>query len=438
MRVSTIALMFLALLLTGVGSAQAQQQHLSVNIVNGTKSSIPITVVPFSKETIGPPPTTSVSGVVGMDLARSGKFRTLDKSDVVEFPSRGDEIKFPTWKLLQQDYIVVGHVKNAADGSFEVGFELWNVNTRKQLLKGTYTAPASKLRGVAHQIADQIYQKITGVRGAFYTRIAYITAVGTGKDTRYSLIVADSDGYNPQVVVRSKEALMSPEWSPNGKELAYVSFESGNSAIYIQNLSTGARRLVSARKGINGAPAFSPDGSKLAVSLSSVGNSEIFIIDLATGKATRLTHNYAIDTEPVWVPGSNNIIFTSDRSGKPQLYEISVNGGTPTRLTFQGTYNAKATVSDDGKLIGMVQGNGNVYRIAIMDRSLGGQEHFVSPGNFDESPSFAPNGGMLLYAASEGLRGVLYAVSEDGQVRQRLVLSNGDVRAPAWGPYRKP
>ncbi|GAB3026264.1 MULTISPECIES: Tol-Pal system beta propeller repeat protein TolB [Oleiagrimonas] len=434
----TLALAFALLGALVFSPAQAQSQGLNINIVNGTKSAIPITVVPFGNETVGPPPTTKVSDVVQMDLARSGKFRTLDKSDVVEFPTRGNEIKFPTWSLLKQDYIVVGHVKNADNGQYRIGFELWNVNTKKQMLQSTYTAPASKLRDIAHQIADQIYQKITGVRGAFYTRIAYVTAVGTGKNIRYSLIVADSDGYNPQVVVRSRESLLSPTWSPDGNELAYVSFESGNSAIYIQNLSTGARRLVSARKGINGAPAFSPDGTKLAVSLSYVGNPEIFIIDLATGKAKRLTHNYGIDTEPVWVPNSNNIIFTSDRSGKPQLYEVNANGGTPTRVTFQGDYNADASVSYDGKQIAMVQGKGNVYRIAVMDRSLGGQEHFVSPGNFDESPSFAPNGSMLLYAATEGLRGVLYSVSADGKVRQRLVLSDGDVREPSWGPYRKP
>jgi TolB protein len=420
------------------GPAHAQSKGLDINIVNGTKSAIPITVVPFSNETIGPPPTTKVSSVIDNDLARSGKFRTLDRGDVVEFPSRGSEIKFNTWSLLKQDYIVVGHVSNGAKGAFTINYELWNVNTQKNMLKGSMSGQADDLRGVAHQIADAIYKKITGIPGAFYTRIAYITAVGTGKNMQYSLIVADSDGYNPQVVVRSHEALLSPAWSPDGKELAYVSFESGNSAIYIQNLATGARRLISGRKGINGAPAFSPDGTKLAVSLSFIGNPEIYVIDLATGKETRLTHNYGIDTEPVWVPGTNKIIFTSDRSGNPQLYEISASGGTPTRITFQGSYNAAAAVDYDGKQIAMVQGKGNVYRIAIMDRSLGGLEHFVSPGDFDDSPSFAPNGSMLLYAATDGLRGVLYAVSADGKVRQRLVLSNGDVREPAWGPYRKP
>ncbi len=433
-RVLSACLLTLALLLSGIGSAQAQK--LSVNIVNGTKSSIPIVVVPFADQGSGSPPSTDVSAVVTMDLARSGKFRTLDKNDIVESPSSGNQIKFPTWKLLKQDYIVVGHEQATGNGAYSVQFELWDVNKQQKMLGMSYTAQPGDLRGVAHQIADKIFQKITGIRGAFYTRIAYITAVGKGKNITYSLIVADSDGYNPQVVVRSKEALLSPAWSPDGNKLAYVSFESGDSAVYVQNLSTGARKLVSAHKGINSAPAFSPDGTKLAMSLSYVGNPEIFVMDLASGKETRLTHNFSIDTEPRFTPDGKSIVFTSDRSGKPQLYEMAASGGTPQRLTFQGHYNAAASLGPDGKKIAMVRGNGNVYRIAVVDNSVGGQTHFVSPGDFDDAPSFAPNGSMLLYAASQGLRGVLYSVSEDGKVRQRLVLSHGDVRQPAWGPYR--
>ncbi len=430
---------FVLLLLAGLcwaAATPALAQSLTVDIVNGTKSALPITVVPFADENAGLPPSTKVSKVVGMDLARSGKFRTLPDEDLVAYPHRGHEIKFAAWKLLKQDYIVVGHVGDAGGGAFKVTYELWDVNRQQQMLSQSYTAQPADLRGVAHQIADAIYEKILGVPGAFFTRIAYVTATGTGNHMTYSLIVADSDGYNPQVVVRSHEPLLSPNWSPNGKELAYVSFESGDSAIYIQNLATGSRRLVSGRKGINGAPAFSPDGTKLAVSLSYQGNPEIYVMDLASGKETRLTHNYAIDTEPEWMPDGQHVVFTSDRAGKPQLYEIPTAGGSPERLTFQGSYNSNASVAYKGKQIAMVQGNGNVYRIAVMDRSLGGQEHFVSPGNFDEDPSFAPNGSMLLYAATQGTRGVLYAVSADGSVRQRLVLANGSVRSPAWGPFR--
>ncbi len=429
----TLFLLF-GLALAGTGGARAQ--GLSIDIVNGTKSAIPVAVVPFANENAGLPPSTDVAKVIHMDLARCGKFRPLDRDDLVAFPHRGNEIKFAAWKLLKQDYIVVGHVSDAGDGAYQVAFELWDVNRQQKLLGRSYTARAADLRGVAHQIADAIYEKILGEPGAFFTRIAYVTSTGVAPDITYSLIVADSDGYNPQVVVRSHEALLSPAWSPDGGELAYVSFESGNSAVYVQNLATGARRLVSGRSGINGAPSFSPDGSTLAVSLSYQGNPEIYLIDLASGKLTRLTHNYAIDTEPEWMPDGGSLVFTSDRAGKPQLYKMPVSGGSPERITFKGSYNSNASIGYKGKQIAMVRGSGNVYRIAVMDRSLGGQEHFVSPGNFDEAPSFAPNGSMLLYAATQGTRGVLYAVSSDGNVRQRLVLSHGSVRSPAWGPFR--
>jgi TolB protein len=319
-----------------------------------------------------------------------------------------------------------------------IEYELWDVNKQQSLLAQAFTVPAGDLRGVAHQIADQIYEKITGVRGAFWTRIAYITAVGLGNNTTYSLLVADSDGFNPQVVARSKESLLSPSWSPDGKKIAYVSFESGNSNIYVQDITTGSRQLVESHpKGINGAPAWSPDGRKLAVALSFVGNLELYVLDVASRQETRLTNSLSIDTEPVWSPDGQSLYFTSDRSGRPQIYQISASGGSAQRITFQGQSNYNASVSYDGKQIAMVQANGNVYRIVVMDRSLGDQVRPISPGPIDESPSFAPNASMLLYAATEGRRGVLYAVSADGQVRQRLVLTDGDVREPAWGPYRQ-
>lgn len=426
----------LVLLMLPLGRAPAQ--GLTLDIVNGVPSAIPVAVVPFAFEGAGLPPSTDVADVIRMDLNRSGKFRALPKDDVVEFPHRGNEVKFATWNMLKQDYLVIGRLRDATGGHGEltVEFELFNVPKREQMLALSVTGQPADLRGVAHQIADLIYEKITGVRGAFWTRVAYVTAVGTGRNIDYQLVVADSDGHNPQVVVRSRETLMSPAWSPDGKELAYVSFESGNSAIYIQNVATGARQLISARKGINGAPAFSPDGTKLALVLSYTGNPEVYVMDLASKSLTRITNNYAIDTEPEWLPDGQSLIFTSDRSGKPQLYQIPATGGAPTRITFQGEYNSNSSVSYDGKRIAMVQGSGNVYRIAVMDRGLGGQVHLISPGSMDESPSFAPNASMLMYAATEGSRGVLYAVSADGRVRQRLILSDGDVREPAWGPYR--
>lgn len=424
------------LLAAGLVAGPAAAQSLNVQIVGGVKTATPIVVVPFAQQG-GAPLPTDVADVIRNDLNRCGKFRSLAVSEIVEQPSQGSDIKFATWRLLKQDYIVIGRIKDAGNGMVSVEYELWDVN-RQQRLLGKAMAPAavSDLRSVAHQIADDIYQQITGVRGAFWTRIAYITQVGTGNNSTYSLIVADSDGYNPQVVARSHEALLSPKWSPDGSRIAYVSFESGDSAIYIQNIATGARQLISARKGINSAPAWSPDGTKLAISLSYTGNPEIYVMDLATRKETRLTHSLAINTEPVWAPDGQSIYFTSDRSGRPQIYRVSASGGTPERITFQGQQNLDAAISYDSKQIAMVQANGNVYRIAIMDQNLGGQVRYISPGPIDESPSFAPNASMLIYAAADGARDVLYAVSDDGMVRQRLMLANGDVREPAWGPYR--
>lgn len=438
MRKFSLRLAFVLLALTAWFVGPAAAQSLDVQIVGGTKTAIPIVVVPFAQQG-GAPLSTDIADVMRNDFNRCGKFRSLGKSDIVEAPSQGSDIKFATWRLLKQDYIVVGRVKDAGNGMVQVEYELWDVNKQQSLLSQAMPpAPVGDLRNVSHQIADVIYQKITGVRGAFWTRIAYITAVGLGNNTTYSLLVADSDGYNPQVVARSKESLLSPAWSPDGKKIAYVSFESGNSNIYVQDITTGSRQLVESHaRGINGAPSWSPDGSKLALALSYVGNLEIFTLDLATRKETRLTNNLAIDTQPVWSPDGQSIYFLSDRSGRPQIYQMSASGGDATRISFQGQNNQNPAVSYDGKQIAMVQGNGNVYRIVIMDRSLGDQVRPISPGPIDESPSFAPNASMLLYAATEGRRGVLYAVSADGMVRQRLVLSDGDVREPAWGPFRQ-
>jgi TolB protein len=437
-RSSRSLLTLILLLIAGLIAGPAAAQTLNVQIVGGVKTATPIAVVPFAQQG-GSPLPTDVADVIRNDLNRCGKFRSLAVSEIVEQPSQGSDIKFATWRLLKQDYIVIGRIKDAGNGMVSIEYELWDVN-RQQRLLGAAMPPAavSDLRSVAHQIADAIFQQITGIPGAFWTRIAYITSVGTGANQTYSLIVADSDGYNPQVVARSHEALLSPKWSPDGSRIAYVSFESGNSAIYIQNIATGARQLISGRgKGINSAPAWSPDGTKLALSLSYTGNPEIYVMDLASRQETRITRTLAINTEPVWSPDGQSIYFTSDRSGRPQIYQVSAAGGTPQRISFQGQQNLDAAISYDGKQMAMVQANGNVYRIAIVDQSLGGQVRYISPGPIDESPSFAPNASMLIYAATDGARDVLYAVSDDGMVRQRLMLADGDVRQPAWGPYRK-
>jgi TolB protein len=418
-------------------SALAQQQGLTIDIVGGSASATPITVVPMPYQGAAAAPSTDVSQVVGADLDRSGQFRTLPVAQIVEKPTRGTEVQFPTWRALKQDYIVVGRVLDGGAGAYRVEYELYDVAKGERLLGLAMTARANAMRDVAHQMADAIYEKITGVRGAFWTRIAYVTASGTGNSMRYALMVADSDGYNPQTIVRSAEPLLSPNWSPDGRKLAYVSFERGNSSIYIQDIATGGRQVVSSFRGINSAPAFSPDGRSLALALSRSGNPEIYVMDLGSKQLSQLTNQFSIDTEPVWAPDGKSLYFTSDRGGRPQIYQVPAGGGSATRVTFQGNYNAKASVSYDGKKLVTAQGGGNSYRIAMMDRSLGSPSwSTISPGSLDESPSFAPNASMVLYAAREGGKGVLYAVSADARVRQRLVNADGDVREPAWGPYR--
>ncbi len=380
-------------------AAVAQQKGLDIDIIGGNASALPITIVPMPYQGSSAAPQTDVAGVVRADLERSGQFRTLPEAQIVEKPVRGGDIQFATWRALKQNYIVVGRVLDAGAGAYRVEYELFDVPKGERLLGLAMTA--------------------------------------RGNAMRYALMVADSDGYNPQTIVRSAEPLLSPSWSPDGSKLAYVSFERGNSAIYIQNIGTGARELVTSFRGINSAPAFSPDGRKLALTLSRSGNPEIYVMDLGSKQLTQLTNHFAIDTEPTWAPDGSAVYFTSDRGGRPQVYKVGAGGGSAERVTFQGNYNAKPSVSYDGKKIAVAQGSGNSYKIAMMDSSLGSPRwSTLSPGSLDESPSFAPNASMVLYAAREGGRGVLYAVSADARVRQRLVLADGDVREPAWSPYR--
>ncbi len=423
-----------SLLLLPVGSVLAQSRGgLEIDIVGGNAAALPITVVPFG----GDCGQTDVSAVVRADLMRSGQFRSPDPASLPERPTQGSDVAYPTWRMLKQDFLLIGRCLPGGDG-YRTEYELFDVAKQQRLLGFALTAPASAMRDVAHQISDAVYEKILGIPGAFWTRIAYVTATGLGRDTRYALVVADSDGYNPRAVVNSNEPLLSPSWSPDGRKLAYVSFEGGNSGIWIQDIATGSRDKLTSFRGINGAPAFSPDGNRMAMTLSKGGNPDIYVMDLGSKHLTQVTNHFGIDTEPSWSPDGASLYFTSDRGGRPQIYQVAASGGGATRITFDGSYNASASLSFDGKKVATAQGAGNVYRIALMDRSTGSPRwSMLSPGSLDESPSFAPNAAMLLYAAREGRRGVLYAVSADGRVRQRLVLAEGDVREPAWSPYRK-
>ena len=406
---------------------------LEIEIVEGVVGAIPIAIVPLKWEATTPPPLTLPDTVIEDDLNRSGLFNPMPPEDIIEYPTTGEDIRFASWQALKNDYIVVGNITGDVVAGYEVSYELFDVHTQERLLAQTLPVKPGDLRYAAHRIADAVYERITGTPGAFATRIAYITATGTGDNIEFQLMIADADGFLPQAIATSPEPMLSPAWSPDGNKLAYVSFEKGNSAIYIQNILTGSRQLISSFKGINGAPSFSPDGNQLAMSLSKSGNSEIYLHQLGTQEFTRLTNHWGIDTEPVWGSNGRYIYFTSDRAGRPQIYRILSSGGNPERISWEGEYNARASVSADSKQIAMVQGVKNRYRIAIQDLESN-RLIVVSSGILDESPSFAPNGSMILYASKEDGKGVLSAVSVDGRVKQRLILSEGDVREPAWSP----
>ncbi len=424
------------------------QAVLNIQITEGVEGETPIAIVPFAWEGKGKPPE-DIAAIISNDLARSGRFRLIAEKNFLEHPHHGGEVNFDNWRSLGVEDLVVGRIRPSANGRYLVQFQLFDIyrksenvavgpgsdDARIKQLAG-YNLPATKndLRRTAHYISDIIFEKLTGIRGAFATKIAYVTASGSKADKHYSLQIADSDGHNPFTVLKSPEPIMSPSWSPDGNKLAYVSFEGRKSSIYVQELSTGQRRRVSSHKGINGAPAWSPDSRRLAVTLSENGNPDIYVLDVANGRKTRLTSTTSIETEAVWSPDGNSVVFTSDRSGRPQLYSVPGSGGRARRLTFEGSYNSRARFSPDGETLAMVHSSGSGFQIATMNVKTG-ELNVLSNGRLDESPSFAPNGSMILYATGYKGKGVLYAISVDGKARQRLLLQDGDVREPAWGPF---
>ncbi len=434
-RLLACALVLIALL----GPAVSFAQGLEIPIYKGKEAAIPIAIVPFAWEAAAMPDDTQIDQIVRADLNRTAQFRSPLKGDLPSMPARGADVNYAQWKQNNQDFILIGRVLGTESG-YRVEFELHNVLKGQSVFAKSLPVLPGQFRMISHQIADIVYEEILKVRGAFSTRIAYVTAkrLPAGK-YEYAIVVADWDGFNPVRVVSSSEPFLSPTWSPDGKSLAYVSFERKTGpAIFVHNLATVSRNVLTSFKGINGAPVFSPDGRRLALTLSRSGNPEIYTLDLATNSLTQLTRHFSIDTEAAWMPGGNSIMFTSDRAGKPQIYALPAGGGTPERVTSTGEYNSRVNVSYDGRLLAMVQGNRNVYRIAVLDRERGGSGtvRMISPGPMDESPSFAPNASMILYAAREGNRGVLYAAPADGSVRYRLANPDGDIREPSWGPYR--
>lgn len=408
--------------------ALSAQAILSIEITKGADTGIPIAIVPF----FGGEDGAAIAGIIDADLTRSGRFNTLEKKDFVAMPKDISDIEYKNWRLLKAEGVAVGSVQHRGD-KLAVEMQLHDVFKQQRLVKVTYNVDRSLLRTVAHQLSDIIYEKFTGERGAFNTRIAYITKEGARRNTSYKLLVADADGYNARAIVVSPEPLMSPAWSPDGTRLAYVSFEEGRSIVYVQSVADGKRMKVAESKGINSGPAWSPDGTRLAVVLSKEDVADIYVYRFADQSFTRLTGNPAIDTEPAWAPDGKSLVFTSDRSGRPQIYRMDANGDNVQRLTFENDYNARASYSPDGKMLTLVSGGRGEYHAALYHLQEGALQ-ILTDTNLDESPTFAPNGRIVLYATQVNRRGVLATVSADGQVRQILKSSEGDIREPAWSP----
>lgn len=403
-------------------TAATARAQLTIEITRGVESALPIAVVPFAAQGSVP---QDIAAIVSANLARSGRFDVLPREAYNDRPSALSQVNPELWRAMRVDNVVVGQVVPSPAG-FTVQVELGEVFQGQQLLAQSFTVGADQLRRVAHRISDLIYERLTGEPGAFDTRIAYVTQQGG----TYSLVVADSDGHNPVVVLRSTEPVMSPAWSPEGARLAYVSFEGKRAQVVVQDVYTGQRQVIAAHPGINGAPAWSPDGQRIALTLSRDGNPEIYVTDVRGGSLRRITENTAIDTEPAWSPDSRYIYFTSDRGGGPQIYRVSATGGAAERVTFEGSYNSRASLSPDGNAMALVHRRDGRFHIAVMDLRTR-QLRILSPGGLEESPSMAPNGRMVIYANG---RGGLAAVSVDGRVQQRLEAPGADVREPAWSP----
>ena len=426
-----LAVSMLALSLSGVRAVA-----LTIEITKGADGGIPIAVVPFKWQGQSALPV-EVGDIIAADLYRSGQFNPLPVDDFLSRPSDESEVKYKDWRLIKAVNLVVGRVTQMGTDRYAVRFQLFDVFRERQLAAFLWKVTGSDLRKIAHQISDKVYEALTGRPGAFDSRIAYVTLLRTAsKGSEYQLMVADADGYNPKQILRSPDPILSPAWAADGTWLAYVSFEDGRSKIFVQNVHTGARKKLAEFPGINGAPAWSPDGKHMAMTLSRDGNPEIYVMHIASGSLRRLTNHSSIDTEAAWSPDGRHLVFTSDRAGRPQIYRISAAGGRAERLTFEGKENARASYDRAGKHLTLVTNHGNGDQIGVFSLPTGSLE-ILTDGRLDESPTFAPNGAMILYAAQRGGSGLLSAVSADGRVRQVLRSESGTVREPAWSSLNR-
>jgi TolB protein len=413
--------------LLGAAAVPAWAQF-RVEVTGVGLTQVPIAIVPFRGEAEAP---QKIAAIVRADLERSGQFRSIDPAGAtMDEASRPD---VTPWRQRGADALAAGSISRLADGRYDVRFRLWDVVRGQDLGGQSFAVTTGDLRLAAHRIADFIYEKLTGDRGIFSTRIAYVTQAGT----RYNLWVADADGENAQSALASTEPIISPAWSSSGGQLAYVSFESRKPVVYVHEVASGRRRLVANFRGSNSAPAWAPDGRSLAVTLSREGGSQLYTIDANGGEPRRLTQSAGIDTEPVYSPDGRNIYFVSDRGGAPQIYRMAAGGGSPERVTFTGTYNISPALSPDGRWLAYISRIGGAFKLHVMELAGGGTPAAITDTTADESPSFAPNGRLLVYATRQAGREALMTTTLDGKIKARLAGQGGDIREPDWGPFQK-
>jgi TolB protein len=415
-----------------VGTVQAADPLV---ISSGTDRATPIAVVPFGWQG-GSVLPEDMSEIIGNDLRNSGVFEPIPRQNMISLPTQASEVIYRDWQALGAQYVLVGSIVPSA-GRLQIQFALFNVTTQQQVMTGSVGGGVDQLRDMAHHIADQSFEKLTGVKGAFSTRLLYVTAERFSvSNTRYTLQRSDYDGARAVTLLQSREPILSPSFAPDGRRIAYVSFEQRRPRIFVQHIDTGRREQITNFEGLNGAPAWSPDGNRLAFVLSKDGNPEIYVMDLGSRQIRRVTNQQSIDTEPFWGKDGQTLYFTSDRSGKPQIYKTNINGGSAERVTFIGNYNANPKLSADEKTLVMIhrQDGYTVFKVAAQDLQRGNLR-ILSDTSLDESPTVAPNGTMVIYATRQQGRGVLILASTNGRVRLPLPTAQGEVREPSWSPY---